>query len=129
MILLKFFLEYKHAIMAKIFRTNEIIMTKRHIIFILLSIMLLTHCASYDFSRRVSQQGNLLSPSRIAKLHTGMNKEAVAIIMGTSLLSPTFNNDRLDYAYTWHKGTDRLQKKKLILTFQHDVLTRIEHTP
>lgn len=96
---------------------------------ILLCCILLAHCASYDFSRRVVQQGNLLSPTRIAKLHPGLKKEDVAILMGTSVMSPTFNNDRWDYAYTWRKGSGNLNKKWLTLYFQNDTLTRIEHHP
>lgn len=100
-----------------------------HIVSTLLCCMILSHCASYDFSRRVVQQGNILSPTKIAKLHTGMRKEDAAILMGTSLMSPTFNNDRWDYAYTWRKGSGNLNKKWLTLYFQNNTLTRIEHHP
>lgn len=97
------------------------------LISILLCCLMLSNCASYDFSRRIVQQGNILAPKKIAKLHPGMKKEEVAILMGTSLMSPTFNNDRWDYAYTWRKGSGNLNKKWLTLYFQNDTLTRIEH--
>ena len=92
----------------------------------ILLILSLTHCASYDFSRRIVQQGNLLPQSKIARLHVGMSKESVVALMGTSLLSPTFTNDRWDYAYTWRKGTGRMVKKHLSLYFSNGILTRIE---
>lgn len=89
----------------------------------------LTNCMSYDFARRVVQQGNQLSPQKISRLKTGMSKNDVAILMGTSLMSPMFNNDRWDYAYTWRKGSGPTQIKNLTLYFKQERLTRIEHLP
>ena len=93
---------------------------------ILMLAFALTSCASYDFSRRVVQQGNLLPASKIARLSLGMSKEHVAILMGTSLLSPTFNTNRWDYAYTWRKGNGPLVRRTLSLYFSNNRLARIE---
>ena len=84
---------------------------------------------SYDFSKRIVQQGNLLSQEKLSRLHAGMSKNDVAILMGTSLISPVFNNDRWDYAYTRRKGNGPTAVKNLTLYFTHDKLVRIEHTP
>ena len=92
-------------------------------------ILSLTHCASYDFSRRIVQQGNLLPSAKINELSIGMSKERVANLMGTSLLSPIFDNERWDYAYTWRKGNQPTQVKYLTLYFKNNTLTRIEHRP
>ncbi|KTD17594.1 outer membrane protein assembly factor BamE [Legionella jordanis] len=89
----------------------------------------LTNCASYDFSRRIVQQGNLLPQSKIERLKLGMSKQDAAILMGTSLLNPMFNNDRWDYAYTFRRGTGPLQMQNLSLYFAHDRLIRIERKP
>lgn len=95
--------------------------------FICLTLMLLlTNCAHYDFSRRIVQQGNLLPKTKIERLKIGMSKEDVAILMGTSLLSPTFNNDRWDYSYTWRKGNGSVLVKHLSLYFSQGRLGRIE---
>ncbi len=98
---------------------------------ILISIIfcLLNSCASYDFSRRPVQQGNLLPAATVAKLKVGMTREDAAILLGTSLLSPTFNNNRWDYAYTWRRGTGRLIIKNVSLYFSGDRLARIEKHP
>jgi outer membrane protein assembly factor BamE len=96
---------------------------------ILLSIALvlsLTNCNSYDFSRRVVQQGNLLPQAKIDRLKIGMSKNDVAILMGTSLLSPTFNNNRWDYAYSCRAGNGPLVVRHVSLYFANDRLTRIE---
>lgn len=114
--------------MAKFFMTGK----KMRVVTILISITLaltLTHCASFNFSRRVVQQGNLLPREKIERLKIGMSKNDAAILMGTSLLSPTFNNNRWDYAYTWRKGNGAMEIRNLSLYFSHNTLSRIEHKP
>ncbi|MBA2648911.1 MAG: outer membrane protein assembly factor BamE [Legionella sp.] len=87
----------------------------------------LTQCATYDFARRVRQQGNLIPEEKIARLKIGMSKDNVAILMGTSLLSPTFTNNRWDYVHTLRRGNGPLEICKVSLCFNGDVLTHIEH--
>lgn len=99
------------------------------ILLCLLTCVSLTNCASYDFSRRTVQQGNILRADKIQRLHLGMSKQDVAILMGTSLLSPNFNNDRWDYAYTIRRGSDALKVKNVTLTFRNGHLAQIEHHP
>jgi len=91
--------------------------------------LLLTNCASYDFSRRIVKQGNLLQKDKINRLKIGMSKEDAAILMGTSLISPIFNDDRWDYAYTSRKGGNDLKVRNLVLYFKHGALVRIENKP
>lgn len=114
--------------MAKFFTVGK----KMRIITILLSLIItltLTQCVSYDFSRRIRQQGNLLPQSKIERLKVGMSKNDVAILMGTSLISPTFNNDRWDYAYTWRKGTGPMEIRNTSLYFSKGSLAHVEHKP
>lgn len=117
-----------HAIMTTFFIVGK----KMQIRTILISLSLalsLTHCMSYDFSRRVVKQGNLLSQSKLDRLKIGMSKNDVAILMGTSLMSSTFNNDRWDYAYTFRRGSNQLKVENLSLFFSNDRLKSIEHKP
>lgn len=87
----------------------------------------LTHCTSYDFAKRMVQQGNLLPDEKIKQLKLGMTKEQVATIMGTSLLSPTFNNDRWDYAYTWRKGSgSNTIQRQISIFFTNQRVSRIQ---
>ncbi len=114
--------------MAKLFTISK----KMRIILIFFTVFIsmpLTQCTSYDFSRRIVQQGNLLPGAKIARLKIGMSKEEAAILMGTSLMSPMFNNNRWDYAYTWRKGNGIMEQRNAILYFANDRLTRIEHRP
>ncbi|CDZ78035.1 Outer membrane protein assembly factor BamE precursor [Legionella massiliensis] len=92
-------------------------------------ILSLTNCASYDFSRRVVEQGNMLPQETVQRLKIGMSKSDAAILLGSSLLSPTFNNDRWDYAYTLRKGNGPLVVQNLTLYFSHGSLSRIERSP
>jgi outer membrane protein assembly factor BamE len=89
----------------------------------------LSHCASYDFSRRIVEQGNMLSAEKVNKLKIGMSKNEIAVLLGTSLLSPTFNNDRWDYAYTLRKGSGSLIVQNLSLYFSHGSLKHITRKP
>lgn len=95
----------------------------------LLILTLITGCSSYDFSRRPIQQGNLLNPASVARLKTGMSREDVSILMGTSLLSPMFSSNRWDYAYTTRKGSGSNDVRHLTLTFSNNQLVQIEHRP
>lgn len=98
-------------------------------LFSILAPLALTHCESYDFARRIAQQGNLLPQSKIARLKVGMSKEDTAILMGTSLLSPLFNENRWDYAYTWRRGLGPLEIKHVSIYFKNNRITQIEHKP
>jgi outer membrane protein assembly factor BamE len=100
---------------------------KKIIVIILTTLILITGCVSYDFARRIVTQGNLLPESKLKRLHIGMSKDDVAILMGQSLLEPTFNNNRWDYAYTWRKGTNGLKQKHVVLYFKNNSLIRIQN--
>jgi outer membrane protein assembly factor BamE len=96
---------------------------------ILISVLLilsLSNCASYDFSRQIVQQGNLLPQSKIDRLKPGMSKADVAMLMGSSLLNPPFEQDRWDYAFTWRKGNSSDVIKHLVIYFKNDRIVRIE---
>ena len=96
------------------------------LILMIFSLLSLVCCTTYDFSRRIVQQGNLLAPKTVDKLTLGMSKQDVAILMGTSLLSPMFNNNRWDYAYTRRKGSTSNTVRHISLYFSHDRLSKIE---
>lgn len=97
------------------------------IILILGSIALTTlGCTSYDYSREKVQQGNLISKTQLERLKIGMSKEDVAILMGTSLISPIFQNNRWDYAYTWQKRGTIKCIKSVSAFFTGNTLARID---
>ncbi|MDP3559315.1 MAG: outer membrane protein assembly factor BamE [Legionellaceae bacterium] len=95
----------------------------------LISICLLNACLSYDLSRRVVEQGNLLPDQKIERLKVGMSKEDAAILMGTSLLSPMFQKERWDYANSLQVNGNPLKVRRVVLYFNGNTLQHIEHNP
>lgn len=101
--------------------------TMRFISAIILALCAMQLCScGYDYSRRVVQQGNLLPQAKINRLKIGMSKEDVAILMGTSLLSPVFNENRWDYAYTLRTGAASPRVLSYSLYFRQGALERVE---
>ena len=101
-------------------------MRMKTILILIMTVLSLTHCLSYDFSKRVVQQGNILSAKRVDRLKIGMSKSDVAILLGTSLISPMFNLDRWDYAYTWRRGTNPNHLRHVSLFFVNEHLVKID---
>lgn len=71
------------------------------------------------------QQGNLLPQSKLDRLHIGMNKQEVAQVMGTSLLSTPFTDSHWDYAYTRKINDKTIVSKHVVLDFEGNTLTTI----
>lgn len=92
----------------------------------LISLLVLNSCATYDRSRPVVQQGNLLTEAKLSRLHAGMSKQDAAVLMGDSLISPTFTHDRWDYAYTLQKNGKNPEIHHLSLYFSEGRLIKIE---
>jgi outer membrane protein assembly factor BamE len=94
---------------------------------LILLVCSLTQCASYDFSKKTIEQGNLLPAKKINQLKPGMTKAEVGVLLGTSLLSPTFNTNRWDYAYTKRKGNAVSNTVRHVsVYFKNDRVTRIQ---
>ena len=72
----------------------------KKIILLIALTLIISACQSWDFARRVKQQGNILSKAKVERLRPGMSKDDVVTLLGSDLLTPTFNEDRWDYAYT-----------------------------
>jgi len=75
------------------------------------------------------QQGNIIEPASVSKLHTGMSMEEVKKIMGTPLLMNTFNDNRVDYVYTDKPGGKKMTEHSITLIFKNNRLQQIsDHT-
>ena len=59
----------------------------------------------------------------------GMYKTDVAIALGTSLITPTFQKNRWDYVFTWQKGEGPVMVKRVELYFVNDKLVQIINKP
>ncbi|NDH08892.1 MAG: outer membrane protein assembly factor BamE [Gammaproteobacteria bacterium] len=89
----------------------------------------LSGCNLLSFARVHTQQGNVLSKERMQNVKIGMHKTDVAIALGTSLITPTFQKNRWDYVFTWQKSEGPVMVKRVELYFEHDKLVAIKKIP
>jgi outer membrane protein assembly factor BamE len=71
------------------------------------------------------EQGNILQPETVSKIHTGMTESQVKDILGTPVLLNTFNDNRVDYVYTMRVGHGKMEEKYITLTFRNNRLQNI----
>lgn len=86
----------------------------------------LSCCQYLSFARLVTQQGNVITEKQMRQLKIGMSKTDAAIALGNSLITPTFQKDRWDYAYTLQKGEGPVTKKFVVLFFKQNRLAKID---
>lgn len=72
------------------------------------------------------QQGNVVTEDMLAKLEPNMEKRKVKFLLGTPLITDTFNEDRWDYIYSFQEGGTKRSQKHIIVIFENDRLSRIE---
>ncbi|MEM7466476.1 MAG: outer membrane protein assembly factor BamE [Pseudomonadota bacterium] len=83
--------------------------------------------AKLPFVHRIDvQQGNVVTQEMIAQLQYGMDKKKVRFIMGTPIIKDTFHSDRWDYLYTEQQGGDDLQRRRVTLYFENELLAGVE---
>lgn len=71
------------------------------------------------------EQGNVITPEMTNRLHTGMTEQQVKSIMGTPMLLNTFNDNRIDYVYTFKPGHGKMTEKYITLIFRNHRLQKI----
>ena len=62
----------------------------------------------------------------IDKLKPGMEKNQVRAIMGTPALADPFHPDRWEYIYTFTKGAEQRQQRRVTIYFEDEKLTYVE---
>lgn len=90
---------------------------------ILVSFLLLTSCKPYQMD---IPQGKNLTKQQIAQIKPGMSKETVLYDLGTPIqgISP-YDQNRLDYIYTFQKNGGVVNEKRLSIYFKNNVVTKI----
>lgn len=68
------------------------------------------------------EQGNILTPEKAKQVHAGMTPDEVKAIMGTPILMNTFNNNRVDYVYTFQPGGKPMTEKYVTYVFENNHL-------
>ena len=70
------------------------------------------------------EQGNIVTQVMVDQLQPGMTREQVRFILGTPLISDTFNSDRWDYFYSKDDRRNPVEQKRISVFFENDSLTR-----
>ena len=71
-------------------------------------------------------QGNFVSREQAAALKPGMSRQQVRDVLGTSLLTSVFHENRWDYVFTMRIGSGAMKEYRLTVHFQGDKLERTE---
>lgn len=98
------------------------------LICLILISLILTSCALIPTQRPNIEQGNIITPEMVQHLHKGMSMERVKDMMGTPTLVNTFNDNRIDYVYTFQAGHGdrRIKEHVVTLTFSGGALRDIK---
>jgi len=75
-------------------------------------------------------QGNYLTTTDVAKIHTGMTQQQVAYTLGTPLMNDPFGTSTWFYVFRQQPGHEKATQQTLILTFDSSgVLTDVVNRP
>ncbi|MCG2586381.1 outer membrane protein assembly factor BamE [Massilia sp. TS11] len=72
------------------------------------------------------QQGNFISAEQFNQLKTGMTRDQVKFIMGTSLAADIFHRDRWEYPFYLLRGNGELTTSRVTIYFTDDKISKIE---
>lgn len=72
------------------------------------------------------QQGNLLEEDQVDALKPGMTKRQVSLVLGTPAISSPFHDNRWDYVSSYKDADGKVDRKRLTVFFEDNVLVRIE---
>jgi len=99
-------------------------------IFLLVLSLLVTACSSSVPSikpyKMPIQQGNLVTSKMMMQLKPGMTKTQVRFVMGTPLINDSFHKDQWDYFYQMEKDGAIIEKRRVILMFEKDLLAKVK---
>jgi outer membrane protein assembly factor BamE len=72
------------------------------------------------------QQGNVITQRMIDQLKPGLTREQVTFIMGEPISRNTFDDSRWDYLYSVEVPGEYLERKRLSIYFDGDIVTRFD---
>ncbi len=96
---------------------------------LILACLLLSGCAFFHMYRQNIQQGNVMCAASIEQLKPGMTTDQVLYILGTPVLSNTFQPNRWDYVYTYKPGGKPRSQYHVTLIFAGNILQDIRVSP
>lgn len=85
--------------------------------FTLASLLVLAGCSFPGVHKIDIQQGNVITQEMIDQLRPGMTTRQVRFIMGTPLITDTFNSNRWDYLYSIQTAGGIRKQERMSLIF------------
>jgi outer membrane protein assembly factor BamE len=95
------------------------------IILVLFCSFAITACSWRPYKVPI-QQGNILDPSKVEQIKTGMTRDQVISILGEPILINVFDPDTWSYVFTEQKKANNITRKYLILYFKYNNLIAIK---
>jgi outer membrane protein assembly factor BamE len=71
-------------------------------------------------------QGNVVTKEQAALLAPGMTRSQVIDVLGTPMLTDPFHADRWDYIFTMRRPGAALQRRSVVVHFEHGVVKKVE---
>lgn len=71
-------------------------------------------------------QGNIVKQDMLDQLEIGMTKRQVRFIMGTPMVTDSFNDKRWDYIFQVQHGKKTLLEERIAVIFEGDKLVSVE---
>lgn len=94
----------------------------RHFLFssLLSASLMLSGCSFFTPHRIDIQQGNLVTSEMLEQLEIGMSMDQVRYVMGSPLVTDSFNPLRWDYIYSIQPGRQARYQQRMSLYFNED---------
>lgn len=93
---------------------------------IAISIIFVASCGTIKPYQPEIQQGNLIDQSDVKELKLGMSKDEVKAIIGSPILSNTFDTNHWNYVYTKQINGGKIEQTQLKLEFDDDKLMSVK---
>ncbi len=87
--------------------------------------LVLTSCSLFHVQKLVVQQGNVITPQMTSQLHNGMSESDVRAVMGNPVTMNIFTPNRIEYVYTYQRGVDPREEKRVTCMFVNGQLSKI----
>lgn len=97
----------------------------KKIISLTLIALLLSGCSFLRPHKMDVEQGNVYNQEEVSQLKPGMSQSQVKNIMGNPVLENIFDDNRLEYVYTFQPGYGKRVEKRVICIFQNGRLKEI----
>lgn len=71
-------------------------------------------------------QGNAVTKEQVAQIKPGLSRLQVRDVLGTPLVADPFHADRWDYIFSLRRPGAAVQRRSVVVVFEHDVVKSIE---